>query len=125
VRHRLRPVFALTLAAVAVSAAACGGGSSPSSDSGATPATQPAQPKGDAAAGKAVFKDSGCGRCHALADADAHGSVGPDLDLLKPSFATVRAQVEQGGGGMPSFADDLTAQQIADVAAYVSSVTHR
>jgi mono/diheme cytochrome c family protein len=40
----------------------------------------------------------------------------------KPSFATVRAQIEQGGGGMPSFADDLTGQQIADVAAYVAWV---
>jgi mono/diheme cytochrome c family protein len=125
VRHRFRPVFALTLAAVAVSAAACGGGSSPSSDSAAAPATQPAHTKGDAAAGKTVFEDSGCGRCHALADAGADGSVGPDLDLLKPSFATVRTQVEQGGGGMPSFGDDLTAQEITDVAAYVSSVTHK
>ena len=122
-RHRLRPVFALALAAAAVSAAACGGGNTPSSEG--VPAPQPAQPKGDAGAGKTVFEDSGCGRCHALADAGADGSVGPDLDLLKPSFAAVRTQVEQGGGGMPSFADDLTAQQIIDVAAYVSAVTHK
>jgi cytochrome c6 len=121
VRHRLRFVLALGLAAAAVGAAGCGGGSS-SGESDA-PTTEAAQPRGDAAAGKAVFKNSGCGNCHALADAEADATVGPDLDALKPSFATVRAQVEQGGGGMPSFADDLTAQQIADVAAYVSSVT--
>jgi cytochrome c6 len=121
VRHRFRFVLALALAAAALAVAGCGGGSSPG-ESGA-PTTEPAQPRGDAAAGKAVFKNSGCGNCHTLANADAHGTVGPDLDALKPSVAAVRTQVEQGGGGMPSFADDLTAQQIADVAAYVSSVT--
>jgi mono/diheme cytochrome c family protein len=121
VRHRFRLVIALALAAAAMVVAGCGGGSS--SGEGGAPTTEPAQPRGNAAAGKAVFKTSGCGNCHTLAEAGAHGTVGPDLDALKPSFAAVRTQVKQGGGGMPSFADDLTAQQIADVAAYVSSVT--
>ena len=32
----------------------------------------------------------------------------------------MRAQVTNGGGGMPAFKDTLTQQQINDVAAYVS-----
>jgi mono/diheme cytochrome c family protein len=33
----------------------------------------------------------------------------------------VRAKVEAGGGGMPSFRGQLTPQQIEDVAAFVST----
>ena len=41
----------------------------------------PAQYKnGDPAAGKAVFTSAGCAGCHTLADANAHGTVGPNLD---------------------------------------------
>ena len=46
---------------------------------------------------------AGCGGCHTLADAGASGAVGPNLDDLKPDAATVAAQVENGGGGMPAF----------------------
>jgi mono/diheme cytochrome c family protein len=76
---------------------------------------------GDAAAGKAVFASAGCAGCHTLKAAGATGNVGPNLDDLKPSEATVQHQVENGGGAMPSFEGTLTAQQIADVAAFVSS----
>jgi outer membrane protein assembly factor BamB len=37
------------------------------------------------AAGKAVFT-ANCASCHTLADANAHGSVGPNLDDLKPAW---------------------------------------
>jgi len=86
-----------------------------------TTTTSPAQ--GNATAGKAVFTGSaGCGGCHTLSDAGATGTVGPNLDDLKPSFDAVQQQVINGGGAMPPFKDTLTSQQIADVAAYVSSV---
>ena len=39
---------------------------------------------GDATAGKAVFTSAGCTGCHTLADANAHGTVGPNLDQVKP-----------------------------------------
>src|SRR5207249_11546968 len=40
-------------------------------------------PKGDAAAGKAVFVGSGgCTACHTFAPAGAKGTIGPDLDHL-------------------------------------------
>jgi mono/diheme cytochrome c family protein len=77
---------------------------------------------GDVAAGKEVFESAGCATCHTLADAGATGTVGPDLDEAKPDAALVVDRVTNGMGAMPSFEDQLSEQQIADVAAYVSSV---
>ena len=77
--------------------------------------------EGDAAAGKAVFASAGCGGCHTLKAAGASGTVGPNLDELHPNFKAVHDQVEHGGGGMPPFHGQLSEQQIANVAAYVSS----
>jgi len=74
------------------------------------------------AAGKQVFTTAGCSSCHTLKDAGSTGNVGPNLDQLKPSLATVAHQVQVGGGAMPSFASRLTPAQIQAVAAYVSSV---
>ena len=82
-----------------------------------------AGPAGDAAAGKALFASAGCGACHALADANAGGAVGPSLDEAKPSAELVVERVTNGMGAMPSFSDELTEAQIADIAAYVVSAT--
>jgi cytochrome c553 len=76
--------------------------------------------EGDAEAGAAVFDSAGCGSCHTLAAAGSSGTTGPNLDDLAPDFATVQEQVTNGGGGMPPYKDQLSEQQIADVAAYVS-----
>ena len=78
---------------------------------------------GDPAAGKAVFTSAGCAGCHTLADANAHGTVGPNLDQLKPPLSKVVPQVINGGGAMPAFKGTLTAKQIADVSAYVVKAT--
>jgi cytochrome c553 len=75
---------------------------------------------GDAANGEQVFASAGCGSCHTFSKAGTNGSVGPNLDDLGPSFDTVVTQVTNGGGAMPSFEDKLTAQEIRDVAAFVS-----
>jgi len=88
----------------------------------ATETTASAQ--GDPVAGKEVFLGtSGCAGCHTLADAGSTGTIGPNLDDLKPSHDAVVAQVTNGGGGMPAFGDSLSQEQIRDVAAYVSSAT--
>lgn len=71
--------------------------------------------------GKKVFQQH-CASCHTLADAGAAGTVGPNLDQLQPSSATVSAQVRSGGGGMPSFQGVLSSTQIGEVAAYVAKV---
>ena len=87
-----------------------------------TTATTPAV-EGDPAAGKQVFLGaSACGGCHTLADAGTSGAVGPNLDDAQPSEELVLDRVTNGQGGMPSFSSTLSEQQIADVAAYVSSV---
>src|SRR5206468_2512386 len=75
--------------------------------------------------GKKVFATAACGSCHTLKDADAAGTVGPNLDTAKPTRALVVARVTNGKGAMPAFKDSLTPDQIRNVADYVSSVAGR
>ena len=86
------------------------------SEDSAAPAATPA----DLAHGKQLFLSAGCAGCHTLADADATGTVGPNLDAAHPSDSLVAERVRDGKGVMPSFAGDLDDAEIAAVAAYVS-----
>jgi mono/diheme cytochrome c family protein len=79
--------------------------------------------KGAAQNGSKVYGSAGCGSCHTLAAAHSTGTVGPDLDSLKPDYRAVTAQVTNGGGQMPAFKNTLSTQQIADVSAYVVQST--
>jgi cytochrome c6 len=90
----------------------------------ASASTTPSAPQGDAAAGKTVFADSGCNGCHTLKAAGASATVGPTLDELKPAYARIVTQVENGGGVMPAFKGQLSQKQIQDVAAFVFASTH-
>jgi mono/diheme cytochrome c family protein len=78
---------------------------------------------GNSAAGEQVFASAGCGGCHTLAAAGSSGNVGPNLDEASPSFDKVVERVTNGQGAMPSFKDQLSEQQIRDVAAFVSEST--
>jgi outer membrane protein assembly factor BamB len=69
--------------------------------------------------GEQVFT-SNCGTCHTLNAAGTSGTVGPNLDQLKPDAATVENMVRTGGGGMPSFQGRLSNAQITAVAQYVA-----
>jgi cbb3-type cytochrome c oxidase subunit III len=69
--------------------------------------------------GDAIFK-SNCSTCHTLAAANAKGTVGPNLDQLKPPLNVVRNQVVNGGGAMPAFKGRLSDQQIQAVSKYVA-----
>jgi mono/diheme cytochrome c family protein len=71
--------------------------------------------------GAAVFSDAGCGTCHTLAAAGAAGKVGPSLDATGLDEQGIAQVVTAGRGGMPSFADQLSAEQIGQVAAYVAA----
>jgi mono/diheme cytochrome c family protein len=71
--------------------------------------------------GAAIFKGAGCAGCHTLAAAGATGTVGPNLDQIKPATAIVAHQVMVGGGAMPAFQGKLSPAQIQAVAQYVSS----
>jgi mono/diheme cytochrome c family protein len=129
--------------------AGCGGGSSSSSEATTTEEAEPETGGGAAeeeaeaeepaeeeaetggaeaggesaavAAGKTVFT-ANCGTCHTLKEAGTSGTVGPNLDELEPDMPTVEKQVETGGGGMPAFKGQLSAEEITDVATFVSTV---
>ena len=128
---RRRPLFLFALLGlvVALVPAACGGGSREGETAAAPPAAEELAPAeepaaaGDPAAGGTVFAESGCGNCHTFAAAGSSGSIGPNLDDLNPDFGRVVEQVTSGGGGMPAFGDELSEQQIQDVAAYVTAST--
>lgn len=134
----MRPIRALPLVLAVAALAGCGGGGStgssttdpstapapatqttPAQTQATTTKTAPAKPSGPD--GAKVFASAGCGGCHTLKAAGATGNVGPNLDDLKPSKDAVKAQVQSGGGGMPSFGGSLSGAEIDAVAAYVSS----
>jgi len=114
------------VASVAGRKVAGGGGGGQSAAPGTTQQTT-TQPSGGGgggqsnAASRSVFKTN-CGSCHTLADAGTTGTVGPNLDDLKPNEATVRRQDMNGGGGMPAFKGILSTQQINALAKYIASV---
>jgi cbb3-type cytochrome c oxidase subunit III len=82
----------------------------------ATNAKPPAQTGTD---GKSIFS-ANCASCHTLQAAGATGTIGPNLDQLKPAFPIAQHQVEVGGGVMPAFKGTLTQAQIDAVAKYVA-----
>lgn len=87
-----------------------------------------AQKKGDAAKGKEVFEQ--CGVCHSATTDEK--KMGPSLKGLfkkeklangqKPSDASVLALINKGKGTMPAFADVLSADEKADVLAYLKTL---
>jgi len=88
-----------------------------------TASVPPKYKNGDPTAGKAVFTSAGCVGCHTLAAANAHGTVGPNLDQAKPPLSLVIERVTHGAGAMPNFSTQLSTKQIADVAAFVVKST--
>jgi mono/diheme cytochrome c family protein len=131
VRHPAVIVAAVLLGAIVLAGCGSQGVASPTPDTVVgTVATTPTFPivpafhlKGDSKKGSAVFASGGCGGCHTLAAAHASGTVGPNLDSLKPDYRAVTAQVTNGGAAMPAFKSRLSPKQIADVAAYVVDST--
>jgi cytochrome c6 len=119
-------------AALAVLGAGCGGKVvSPTAETvigtvttGPAETVPPAYANGHPAAGKPLFKSKGCNACHTLKDAGATGTVGPDLDVTKPTLGRAIDRLLNGKGAMPPFKGTLSTQQIADVAAYVVQASH-
>jgi cytochrome c6 len=87
-----------------------------------TGTVSPTSGKITATDGKTIFGQAGCGSCHTLKDAGSTGTVGPNLDQLKPPEARIVTQVTNGGAVMPAFKDRLTSAQIQAVSKYVTSV---
>ena len=82
----------------------------------------------DAKKGQEVF-EANCGVCHS---AGADEKMGPGFKGLfkkaemrnkkKPTDATVQAMIDEGGNGMPGFADSLTKAEKADLLAYLKTL---
>jgi mono/diheme cytochrome c family protein len=105
----IRAAALMALALLAVSG--CGGKKS------ATSAPSSSLP------GAKVFESAGCGGCHMLSAAKSTGTVGPNLDQLRPEAQRVARQVRNGGVGMPSFSKKLSETEISQVAEFVSEST--
>jgi len=73
------------------------------------------------ALGLEVFNNKAkCSACHTLKAAQSSGSVGPNLDAIKPLEQQVRVAVRQGRGAiMPNFGGVLSDEEIEAVAYFV------
>ena len=116
------------IAVLALTFAGCGGGEeaspTPETVEGTQPTTQAqAGGEGNPENGKKIFASAGCGSCHTLEDAGASGTIGPNLDEAKPDMQLAVDRVTNGASPMPSFKDQLSEQEIQDVAAYVVQAT--
>jgi mono/diheme cytochrome c family protein len=109
------------------------GGEEVVSPTGPVVGTLPTAAKGDPAAAKKVFINSGCGGCHTFAPAGSTGSIGPNLDdalkgkdadFIKESITDPNAEVASGfqPSIMPQdYGSQLTSQQIADLVALLQT----
>jgi mono/diheme cytochrome c family protein len=114
----MHPRVALAALAVAIAAVAAGCGAVPHMSAS----------EGDASTGKALFSEK-CGSCHVLADANAQGKIGPNLDDAFGSDRqqgfdestikdVVRGQIAYPEEPMP--ANIYEGDDAEDVAAYVA-----
>jgi mono/diheme cytochrome c family protein len=98
----------------------------------------PEGPGGDPAAGKEIFTTTAqppCASCHTLQEANAAGTVGPNLDevlkgkdaaFIHESIVNPEAEIATGysAGIMPAvYADQLDEQQLADLVAFLVQAT--
>lgn len=104
----------------------------------APPSETSGGPTGDPAAGKEIFLTTAqppCASCHTLAEANATGTVGPNLDdvlkgkdaaFIHESIVDPDAEIASGftAGIMPAvYADQLDEQQLADLVAFLRQAT--
>src|SRR3954464_9131479 len=85
---------------------------------------------GDAAKGKEVYEGNMCATCHNITGDE--GGVGPTLKGVfkrktlkngKPvNDANVMAQINEGGGGMPPYGGSLSADDKANMLAFLHSL---
>ena len=115
-------VFAVVL--LATSGGDSGAGAqATASGAAATPATT--APTGrEAAAGRLVFAEMGCGSCHRLAAAGSSGPIGPSLDdaLPRHTRASLLAKIRDPGTGSPmpgDFARRMSPAQLQALVAFL------
>ena len=106
--------YSLVLAAALVAALAA-----------AVPVLAQDAPKGDAAAGKKVFLADGCYECHGrVGEGGAFLGPAPVLAKTKLPFDAFKGQLRNPSNDMPAYpANELSDQQVADIFAYLQSLT--
>jgi mono/diheme cytochrome c family protein len=127
----------LSLAALALALAGCGGGKVVSPVTVTVIGTVAQGPTGSAA-GKALYDSNGCGGCHTFKPAASTGKVGPDLDNLaadakkanrgsleqytRESIEDPNAYIVAGfpKGVMPAFKGTLTDSQINELVTFLT-----
>ena len=96
---------------------------------------QAGQGDAGAAAGKKIFTESGCNNCHVLADANANGQVGPNLDdalegddaeTIEQSIVDPNAEIAEGFAPNimpPNYGDTLSPEQLEQLVAYLEEAS--
>ncbi len=135
-----RRLFAFSAVSLVLGLAGCGGGETVSPLPETVEGTVATEAKGNPSAGKALFEKNACGGCHTFKPAGAKGNQGPDLDELpelakradqgsleeftRTSIVNPNQYVEKGYPPiMPSFADQLSSQQVSDLVAFLTQGT--
>ncbi len=72
------------------------------------------------AASRTLFSQYGCGSCHAFADANGYGHIGPSLDgNATLSVDYVNTIVSNGQGAMPSFGGMVSEEELETLSRYI------
>ena len=66
-----------------------------------------------------------CGVCHTLQAAGSTGTIGPNLNQLKPQMSQIIVAVTNGIGAMQAWEDILTQEEIEAVVHYVFNSTNK
>ncbi len=93
-----------------------GDGEDPTTDEGKDAETSGTKKAGDIANGESIFA-ANCSVCHGLSGKGAQG--GPPVTGVT-NVDQIMLQVAEGGSGMPAFGDQLSEQEVIDVATYVA-----
>lgn len=71
-------------------------------------------------ASRTLFSQYGCGSCHAFADANGYGHIGPSLDGNDTlSVDYVKTIITNGQGAMPAFGGMVSDEEIETLAHYI------
>ncbi len=131
-------VLAIVSLVCALAVAGCGGAEEAMPTAETVEGDAPTQTlaEGNAAAGKTVYEQNGCGGCHTFEPAGSTGKVGPGLDELaasaeeaeaesvqeyaRSSIVNPNAYIHPGfqEGVMPAY--NLPEKQLADLVAFVT-----
>lgn len=90
----------------------------------ALPAFLAAAEDGRIEQGRTLFTEQAepqCAVCHTLADAGASGTIGPNFDVMQPSYDVVMRAITQGIGPMMPY-DELSEEEKDALSHYVSTV---